>query len=152
MATRKVEVQSRGGVRVLELRPKGRVIVVQPDQEPTVIEHDGPVELEHLRHWLGSDIVFDRVGLGTIPPEGRLVDLWCDDNGLLKEDVRANRLLPNNTAIFGAFVLCALSDVGESLPLTEEEATFLLEDVRKRWRLLPADFPRPDPSWEVTSW
>lgn len=131
----------------------GKLIIVAPQAEPVVFEHEGEVTLEVLNHHLGEEVTVDVVRLGTIPPHGRHADLWIDDNGLLDDRVKPNRVLPNGTTICGVMLICAGDDSsGQSLPLTDTEALFVARDIGQRWIALPADHPKPEPQIFVTEW
>ena len=125
----------------------GKLILIEPGKEPRMVGHVGPVTLDDLHRYLG-DVTVDCVNLGTIPPRGRRVDLWIDDNGLLN-DAAPNRLLPNGTLICGTMLLCTVDEEGNSLPLHDEEAGFLLNDVQMRWEAMPADADKPAPEWTI---
>lgn len=127
-----------------------KLIVIEPGSEPRIVEHDGKVSLEDLKKHLGEDVTVDVVRLGTIPPRGRSCDLWIDDEGLIS-DAKPNRQLPSGTIICGTMLVCSGDESGESLPLTDAEAEFLLGDIRKRWLALAEDHPKPEPGFTVTT-
>lgn len=121
-----------------------KLIILIPQSDPRVEDHDGEVTLEILKRYIGEDRTVDVIRLGTIPPVGRHVDLWIDDEGLLDAQVLPNRELPSGAIICGPMVLCS-AEGPESVGLEEEEIDFLLADIAARWRALPADYPKPEP-------
>ena len=128
----------------------GKLIVIEPQKEPRLVEHEGAVNLEDIHRHIGADVTADVVRLGTIPPVGRHVDAWIDDEGLLKDDVLANRRLPNGVVIAGTIMICA-AEGPKSVPLTDSEASFLMRDIPQSWEMLAADHPKPQPSFEIHS-
>lgn len=134
------------------MEKKGKLIVIEPGKEPRTVEHDGDVGLDDLYRQLGSkDMTVDIVRLGPIPPAGRAADLWIDDNGLLN-DAKPNFRLPNGVFIAGAALICMSDNDGNSVPMTDEEASYVLEDIGRRWERLGEEIPKPEPSFRVETY
>lgn len=136
-----------------------------PTAAPKLERHKHPrptVELEDLKAVVGGWV--DRMRLHYDPATHRSVDIWCDDEGLLK------RLRPTvwlgtssrHTILCGPLIICAGNDLnGESVPLTEAEVraiTMTAHGLRfDGWGSIPRlahapAYPDPlvsgDPGWE----
>lgn len=129
----------------------GTVVVIEVGQPARIVKHDGArVELADLHRYTACDCV-DARSLGTPPGHFRVVDVWFDDNGLLKADSVPNRRIGPNTIICGQMVLCARDEEGYSLPFTDEEAADVLAFVEANWAQLPASHPKPEPRIEFVT-
>lgn len=124
----------------------GFIILLEPGKAARAVEHiQATVELEDLYRLLGCETV-DSKRLGTLP-NGRHVDMWCDDNGLLN-DAKANRQVGSWT-ICGTFLLCAADDAGESRPFSDRELAAAIRTARA-WPILPEGTVKPEPKFTIT--
>jgi hypothetical protein len=126
----------------------GKLIVIEPGKEARAVDHVVRVDLRDLHHYIGEARCLDAVSLGYVPG-GRRVVLWIDDEGLLNDAV-PNRVLPSGALICGTMVVVAV-DGEDDVPLTEEEAAFILRDVEQRWIRVGADYPKPEPEFRIIS-
>lgn len=89
-----------------------KVVVVRPRQQPTAetIERD----LETFQRIVGGYVQ-------CVPLASLGVDLWCDEEGRMKNITHENRYVPDlRHFVFGTFFLTGGADAeGETLGLTE---------------------------------
>jgi hypothetical protein len=76
--------------------------------------------------------------------------MWFDDEGLLWDDSLPNRRLPNGTEICGPLLVCGVDGEGNSLPLSDDDADFVVRDVNSRWTQLDPNHEKPEPEFRVT--
>jgi len=126
----------------------GTIILLEPGKPARPVEHNGPIELEDLYRLLDCQTV-DRKRLGEAMP-GISIDLWCDDEGLLNDNVRANRLL-GEWVIAGTFLLCT-SVEGDTFPFTDLVMASAVLAKASTWPILPEDFPKPGPEIGFIPW
>jgi len=96
---------------------KLRVVVCRVDQEPVIEEIDPG--LDAMQAIVGGYV--ERIVLGGEPAFGHGIDLWCDEEFLLK-GYRPNRLINHRQGIHGDFFIAAHDGEGETIGLTEAEA------------------------------
>lgn len=102
------------------------VIVCRVGQ-PAVVEQIAP-GLKPMQDIVGGYIECVRLE-GTPFEHG--IDLWCDEEFLLK-DYKPNRIIGPSLTIHGDFFIAAHDDEGETLGLTDAEVARLLPKV-KAW-------------------
>jgi hypothetical protein len=124
----------------------GWVVVLKPLEHPMMVEHSGKVKLKDLYRFTECEIV-DCV---SFEAGDRWFDLWVDDEGLLNDSVKPNRVTPAGGVLCGTLAICASND-GESRALTAEEANVVMAEVKK-WKVCPEGTPKPEPSFQVTSY
>lgn len=128
------------------------------DGRATIIEHAAPtMNLEDLYaapEKVGAKRI-DTVGHQCVGEtwEGRKIDMWFDDEGLLDPD-RAPCLIEANHGhtICGPVVVTSSNEAGETVPLTIEEAISLNMSANL-YKILPVGLPwkKPGPRIEVVS-
>ena len=105
--------------------PVGEPIAIVPYDEPTL-------DLALLQGKVGDSGWLEVLPLAR--GAERTIDLWCDEEGRLRQPgPRWNRMLPNGTPLAGSALVCA-SEGCESVPLTGEEAI--------RWAEILEGWPR----------
>jgi hypothetical protein len=106
---------------------KTLTVIVCRVGQPAVVEQIAP-GLEAMQAIVGGYIECVRLE-GTPYEHG--IDLWCDEEFLLK-DYKPNRMVGPNLVIHGDFFIAAHDSKGETLGLTAKELTRLLPKV-KSW-------------------
>lgn len=130
----------------------GKLVIMKPQQGAQIIDFEGggggdDVQLPDLYRLIGCDLVDRRqLPLRFKGPDGRKrgADIWFDDEGLLNDDVPANRQLPDGTIIAGTILCCIFDDQGDTLAMTEFEAAAVMAFV-SRWRVLREGAAKPEP-------
>lgn len=122
------------------------LVLIKPGQAPQLVRHEGAVHLETMYKLLEVDCV-GYLSLGTFPTGGRRADIWFDDNGLLNAAIPNRRIGPE-TIICGSILACA-AEGDQSVAMTFAEAGCVIDLAERSWERLPANYPKPEPHWEV---
>lgn len=125
-------------------KDKIRVIVCRVGEQPKVEEIEPG--LKTMQDIIGGRV--ERVALDGEPAFGRGIDLWCNEEFLIR-DSQPNRLIRNvplyrgELPIHGDFFIAAHDGEGETVSLTEAEA----EEWAKRAKDWPMAFRLNNPGW-----
>jgi hypothetical protein len=125
------------------------IVLVGQQEAPRVVLHAGDVELDHLHAHVAPTVDVIRIGA---MPSGAHVDVWVDDEGLMRDSVKPNRRAPNGWVICGPFLVCSANAEGDSLGFSREDADTLAALIAERWPLLDPESEKPEPFMTMVTW
>lgn len=128
-----------------------QIVIARPGEIARAVDHPRRVTFDHIRALVQEgrthDVFVGTFLLGTIPA-GVTVRAWVDDEGLLN-DATPNRVMPNGTMLCGTLVITGEVD-GESVAMSDADASWLVRDINARWTAVDADAAKPKPEYKVT--
>ena len=104
------------------------------DDTKTITPHVRYISPDNVLHDLYKTLNCDLVTCTEIEVEGKLFDVWSDDEALLKDKPVPNLYIDDNLIIFGSIAFAKVDDDGNLIGLNSDE-------VHPLWDFYLAQFP-----------
>ena len=105
------------------------------DDTKTITPHVRYISPDNVLHDLYNVLNCDLVTCTEIEVEGKLFDVWSDDEALLKDNPVPNLYIDDNLIIFGSIAFAKVDGDGNLIGLNSDEVHLL-------WDFYLAQFPK----------
>ena len=105
------------------------------DDTKTITPHVRHISPDNVLHELYNVLNCDLVTCTEIEVEGKLFDVWSDDEALLKDNPVPNLYIDDNLIIFGSIAFAKVDGDGNLIGLDSDE-------VHSLWEFYLAQFPK----------
>ena len=105
------------------------------DETKTITPHVRYISPDNVLHDLYNVLNCDLVSCTEIEVEGKLFDVWSDDEALLKDNPVPNLYVDDDLIIFGSVAFAKTDEDGEMVGLDSDEIHLL-------WNFYLAQFPK----------